>query len=204
VARRLHARQTHRRRGRDTGSPDSPSSPFICSATTREAAIGLPGLDLAELEKPQPYIVVGVDPAFPGRGTRAPETAMRVMNGPSRIPLHVAATQTALARSRPGVRTQLAPSWHKGGSPIVPIGSRYDADLHKRLWARTGSNRRPLVCKSEPDGPRRFTRCHSVFKCVGQRLVRVRCVHGVSGCFCPSWHTLGPTGVFSPSVRRRA
>ena len=64
-------------------------------------------------------------------------------------------------------------------------------------WARTGSNRRPLVCKSEPDGPPRFTWCHSVFKCAGQRLVRFHCVHGVSGCFCPSWHTLGTTGVWS-------
>ena len=34
VARRLHARQSHRRRGRDTGSPDPPSSSFIRSART--------------------------------------------------------------------------------------------------------------------------------------------------------------------------
>jgi hypothetical protein len=40
-------------------------------------------------------------------------------------------------------------------------------------WARTVSNRRLLVCKSEPDCPPRFTRCHSVLECRVQRLVRV-------------------------------
>ncbi len=80
-----------------------------------------------------------------------------------------------------------------------PHRSRFAARI--TLWARTGSNRRPLVCKSEPDGPPRFTRCHSVFKGAGQRLVRVHCVRGVSGSFCPSWHTLGTTGVFSSGVR---
>jgi hypothetical protein len=67
-------------------------------------------------------------------------------------------------------------------------------DLHKHWWARTVSNRRPLVCKSEPDCPVRSTRCHSVLECPAQRLVRVHSVHGLSGCVYPSWHTLGTTG----------
>ncbi len=37
-------------------------------------------------------------------------------------------------------------------------------------------------------------RCHSVLECPVQRLVRVHSVHGLSGCDCPSWHTLGTTG----------
>jgi hypothetical protein len=94
--------------------------------------------------------------------------------------------------------------------PVNEIGLRrttgvrpYDAELHKNWWARTVSNRRPLVCKTEPDCLPRFMRCHSVFKCAGQRLVRVHCVHRVSGCFCLSWHTLGTTGVWSSGVRSR-
>ena len=59
------------------------------------------------------------------------------------------------------------------------------------------SKRRPLVCKSEPDCLPRFMRSHSVFKCAGQRLVRVHGVQRVSGCVCLSWHTLGTTGVWS-------
>jgi hypothetical protein len=39
-----------------------------------------------------------------------------------------------------------------GVRPSCSTGSRYDADLHIHWWARTVSNRRPLVCKSEPDG----------------------------------------------------
>ena len=56
-------------------------------------------------------------------------------------------------------------------------------DLQQHWWARTVSNRRPLVCKSEPEGPPRFTRFHSVFKCAGQRVVSIHPVHGLSGCF---------------------
>src|SRR5699024_814884 len=61
-------------------------------------------------------------------------------------------------------------------------------------WARMGSNRRPLVCKSEPDGPPRFTRWHSALEWPGQRLARVDPVHALSGCVSRSWHTLGTTG----------
>jgi hypothetical protein len=32
--------------------------------------------------------------------------------------------------------------------PSSPMGSRYDTELHKHWWARTVSNRRPLVCKT--------------------------------------------------------
>jgi hypothetical protein len=70
-------------------------------------------------------------------------------------------------------------------------------------WARTVSNRRPLVCKSEPERPRRFTGCHSVPECPVQRLVLVHAVHGLSGCASPSWHTIGTTGVWSSGVRSR-
>ena len=42
----------------------------------------------------------------------------------------------------------LANSWHSGGKTVMPIGSGYDADLHKHWWARTVPNRRPLVCKT--------------------------------------------------------
>ena len=42
--------------------------------------------------------------------------------------------------------------WHTLGTtgvrPYSPIGSRYHVDLHKHWWARTVSNRRPLVCKT--------------------------------------------------------
>ena len=60
------------------------------------------------------------------------------------------------------------------------------------------------MCKSEPDGPPRFTRCHSVFKCAGQRVVSVHPVHGLSGCVSSSWHTGGTTGVWSSGVRLRS
>src|SRR5258705_12700939 len=40
-----------------------------------------------------------------------------------------------------------------------------------------------------------MTRYHGVSKSPGQRLACVQSVHGLSGCACPSWHTLGTTGV---------
>ena len=44
------------------------------------------------------------------------------------------------------------PDWHTLGTPGVrlsnPIRSPRGADLHKYMWARTVSNRRPLVCKT--------------------------------------------------------
>ncbi len=71
-------------------------------------------------------------------------------------------------------------------------------------WARTVSNRRPLVCKSRPGRLPRFTQCDDVYKCPAQRLFGFRCVPAVSRCFCPSWHTLGTTGVWSSGVAARA
>jgi hypothetical protein len=68
-------------------------------------------------------------------------------------------------------------------------------------WARTVSNRRPLVCKSLPGRTTRFTRCHSALKCPGQRLVRVYTVRRLSGCVCLSWHILGATGVWPLGAR---
>jgi hypothetical protein len=50
------------------------------------------------------------------------------------------------------------------------------------------------VCKSEPDCLPRLTRCHKVVECPAQRLVASHSVHGLSGCVCLSWHTLGTTG----------
>jgi hypothetical protein len=43
-------------------------------------------------------------------------------------------------------------------------------------WARTVSNRRPLVCKSSTGRIWRYTRSHSASKCPVQRLFRVRTV----------------------------
>jgi hypothetical protein len=44
------------------------------------------------------------------------------------------------------------PDWHTLGTTGVrlstPIKSLYHAELHKYWWARTVSNRRPLVCKT--------------------------------------------------------
>jgi hypothetical protein len=42
--------------------------------------------------------------------------------------------------------------------------SRNDAALHEHWWARTVSNRRPLVCKSELDCLLRLKQCRSVLK----------------------------------------
>jgi hypothetical protein len=75
--------------------------------------------------------------------------------------------------------------------------TQYRVDLHQSWWARTVSNRRPLVCKSEPYGLTRFTRCHRILKCTAQRLAGVHPVPGLAGCVSPSWHTLGTTGVWS-------
>ena len=36
------------------------------------------------------------------------------------------------------------------------VGSPYDADLHKYWWARTVSNRRPLVCKGTGESEQVF------------------------------------------------
>jgi hypothetical protein len=73
--------------------------------------------------------------------------------------------------------------------------SRSGVTLARPPWARTVSNRRPLVCKTEPDGLRRFMRWRPVPKCPAQRPARVHAVSGISGRVCPSWHTLGTTGV---------
>jgi hypothetical protein len=88
------------------------------------------------------------------------------------------------------------------GDTEYPVGTRhrpraveqYADDLQGLWWARTVSNRRPLVCKSEPERPRHFARCRSVLECPARRLVRVHSVRGLSACVCPSWHTLGTTG----------
>jgi hypothetical protein len=81
---------------------------------------------------------------------------------------------------RPLAKQQLTAPQTSGG---LAVAANYGVDLHKHWWARTVSNRRPLVCKSEPEGPPRFTRFHSVFKCAGQRVVSIHPVHGLSGCF---------------------
>src|ERR1700745_2876414 len=52
------------------------------------------------------------------------------------------------------------PSWHTLGTtgvrPSSPVGSRYEADLPEHWWARTVSNRRPLVCKGKGTSEHRF------------------------------------------------
>jgi len=56
----------------------------------------------------------------------------------------------------------------------------------------------PLVCKSEPDCPPRFTRCHSVLECPVQRLVQCPpCPRIVGVCF----PVLAQTGVWSSGAR---
>jgi hypothetical protein len=59
------------------------------------------------------------------------------------------------------------------------------------------------VCKSLPGRTPRFTRSHCALECPVQRVVRVHSVHGLSGCVCQSWHTLGTTGAWSSGVRSR-
>jgi hypothetical protein len=49
--------------------------------------------------------------------------------------------------------------------------------LREHRWARTVSNRRPLVCKSRPRCPPRFTQCDGVRKCPAQRGFGFRWVH---------------------------
>jgi hypothetical protein len=52
--------------------------------------------------------------------------------------------------------------------------------LHRNLLHRI-HDPTPSECKSKPECPPRFTRCHSVFECPVHRLVRVHSVHGLSG-----------------------
>src|SRR5271170_6528319 len=80
---------------------------------------------------------------------------------------------------------------------------RWVSDVGQRKWARTVSNRGPLVCKTESDCLPRLVRCHNVLKCPVQRAVSVHPVHCLSGCVGLSWHTLGTTGVWSSGVRSR-
>jgi hypothetical protein len=67
--------------------------------------------------------------------------------------------------------------------------------LREHRWARTVSNRRPLMCKAEPERPRRRARRHSILEFPAQGLVASHSVHGLSDCVCLSWHTLGTTGL---------
>ena len=66
---------------------------------------------------------------------------------------HATAISGALETERSRLIDRVCePSWHTLGTTGVrlsnPIKSLYHAELHKYWWARTVSNRRPLVCKT--------------------------------------------------------
>jgi hypothetical protein len=90
------------------------------------------------------------------------------------------------------------------GIPVVRcaastlIASRDDDHHQQHLWARTVSNRLALVCCKSGPTVHCVAPDESVVKLPVQRAIRVQCVHAVSACFCPCWHTLGTTGVWSP------
>jgi hypothetical protein len=86
----------------------------------------------------------------------------------------------------------LSTRWHPASPSAV---EQYADDLQGLWWARTVSNRRPLVCKAEPERPRRCARCHSILEFPAQRLVRVPLRPRIVGLCLPvlahSWHNGG-------------
>jgi hypothetical protein len=81
------------------------------------------------------------------------------------------------------------------GLRLISESAPWSCRIGHRQWARTGSNRRPLVCKIEPDRPPRFTRCHSVLERPAQRLGSCPlCPRIVELCLpvlAHSWHNGG-------------
>jgi hypothetical protein len=96
-------------------------------------------LDLAKPEKPRPPGIVA---------TTAPRKGSRLRHRVSTADIELDDDRVVSRLDHTGAVEVIEKLKVLGVRQACSIGSRYDADPHKHWWARTVSNRRPLVCKT--------------------------------------------------------